>query len=211
MNLDLLIEGFRDDEYVGDMKVSHRLTSSVALASSGESYVILDTGGLGYAPLLLRRLSEAGVKPGQVDTIVNTHYHLDHIYNNYLFPYAKTVAGSSVWYPEDGNRVEMIPDIRDAPLPEGLEIISTPGHMDKHISVLIRQEDKTVCFAGDAVRESTILEGFVPKNYTDPIGYLKSMKEVFELSDEIIPGHGEVIDAERMRTLKPLLDDIDIR
>jgi N-acyl homoserine lactone hydrolase len=201
MEYHIIKEGTRADEFKGPVKISRRISSAVVYAKAEGQNIMIDSGAMGYADEILAGLKKRGVDPSDIGTLINTHMHQDHVYNNYLFPNAVIYTPTSVWYPEDGNRVEMFDEIVDPNIP-GLKIIPTPGHMEKHISVGFYSQGSNVIVAGDAIRESIILSGTIPPQYSNPGEFLKSMKKVFDGADIIIPGHGDIIMAEKLRELR---------
>jgi len=199
----LLKGGTRKDYFVGDVRVSEAICSAVVLVQAGGKNLVVDPGAMGCGDEVLKRLKSNGVKAADVDVIVNTHLHFDHTYNNHLFPNAVIYTPTSVWYPDGGNRVELHPVLTDPRIP-GVRFISTPGHMEKHISVVVERGGKKIVIAGDAVREDIINKGDASK-YANPAEYFKSMKRIFDVADEIIPGHGPVIKGEKLRRLRAQL------
>jgi len=203
----LLKEGTRIDEERDGVKISRACCSAVVLIRADKNNIIVDPGAMGYADEVIKALAECGLSPKDISIIVNTHTHLDHNYNNYLFPEAVIYTPTSVWYSGDGNRVEMFPHPVDLGIP-GIKVLDTPGHMEKHISLLVDSGGKRIAIAGDAVRESIIESGKVPTKYPNAKGYMKSMRLVFSKADEIIPGHGRIITGERLRRLREKLGRI---
>lgn len=57
-----------------------------ALLSNGRHHIIVDTGLPHEAHQLFSALERQGLKPEDVDTVINTHLHVDHVLNNSLFP-----------------------------------------------------------------------------------------------------------------------------
>lgn len=70
---------------------------SVLLSDGHGRHILVDTGFPQHDSLLLEGLQRAGVKPGDITGIINTHYHLDHFGGNFLFPQA-WVYGSKADY-----------------------------------------------------------------------------------------------------------------
>ena len=70
---------------------SWRGATSVLL-SNGAHRIVVDTGMAHEAPLLLQALAERGLKPGDVGALINTHFHVDHVLNNFLFPHCRIYA-----------------------------------------------------------------------------------------------------------------------
>lgn len=48
--------------------------------------MVVDTGLPHEAPQLVIALEKKGLKPADVGTVINTHFHVDHVLNNCLFP-----------------------------------------------------------------------------------------------------------------------------
>jgi len=202
-SIDILFSGTRQDSFEGDVKTSVACNSSSVLVRGDEGAVIIDTGAVGYGDKLLAALKGLGVDPADIDVVVNTHSHQDHTYNNHLFPDALVYTSTSVWHPHDGNKVVIYGDITKVPIP-CIRLINTPGHMLGHVSAVAESGGKRYVVAGDAIRESVIRSGIIPKKYADARAYLDSMLKVFEIADIIIPGHGNVIDGELLKELADL-------
>jgi glyoxylase-like metal-dependent hydrolase (beta-lactamase superfamily II) len=60
--------------------------ATCVLLSNGRSHIVVDTGMPHEAPLLLNSLDARGVKPEDVSALISTHFHVDHVLNNSLFP-----------------------------------------------------------------------------------------------------------------------------
>jgi len=170
------------------------ICSSVVLIK-GEKIVLVDTGQNGFEEEILKGLEENGVKPEDVDIIVNTHYHPDHCANNYLFKNAirinQNILASGKWL-----------DVYKEPIKEvmeGVEIIQTPGHSHRDSSVVVRAE-KLYIIAGDA-----IIEGIIRKNSFTNEQERASAKKILEMAEVIIPGHNRIIKGEVLEELKELI------
>ena len=60
--------------------------ATCTLLSRGNHHIIIDTGMPHEAHRLLKALERRGLRPGDIRTIINTHFHVDHVLNNCLFP-----------------------------------------------------------------------------------------------------------------------------
>ncbi|PYV09303.1 MAG: hypothetical protein DMG23_11225 [Acidobacteria bacterium] len=70
---------------------SWRGATSVLL-SNGRSHAVVDTGLPHEAHQLVSALGARGLRPEDVKILINTHFHVDHVLNNWLFPSAQIYA-----------------------------------------------------------------------------------------------------------------------
>lgn len=68
-----------------------------ALLSNGRCRLVVDTGMPHEAHLLEEALEKRGLTPSDIQIIVNTHFHVDHVLNNNLFPRSE-IFGSQQSY-----------------------------------------------------------------------------------------------------------------
>lgn len=151
-----------------------------------------------------------GWKIDDVDTVINTHLHFDHCGQNKLFKNAKFVVSKVEWEyafkPDFYQRRLYKPFLfdrtavnyfdwkfvkaEDQELYPGLNLLYTPGHTPGHMSVLVRTENGTVCFAGDVCPTVENLTNNIISNVVvDPVKMLESYDHIRWTSDYIIPGH----------------------
>lgn len=62
----------------------HSATS--VLLSNGTQHLVVDTGMPHEEHLLVEALQQRSLKPADIDAVINTHFHIDHVLNNSLFP-----------------------------------------------------------------------------------------------------------------------------
>ena len=128
-------------------------------------------GGLpaeGGGRYLLSSLAEAGVGPGDIDTVIFTHLHNDHAGNNTLFENARFIFQKDEWktlldplpimrFRKDYDPA-IISDLKnldcavidgDLELPDGVSLIKTPGHTPGSQSIGIRTENGFRILVGD--------------------------------------------------------------
>jgi glyoxylase-like metal-dependent hydrolase (beta-lactamase superfamily II) len=67
------------------------------LLSAGRHHVVVDTGLPHEAHQLVAALESRGLRPDDISTVINTHLHVDHVLNNYLFP-SSTIYASQQSY-----------------------------------------------------------------------------------------------------------------
>jgi glyoxylase-like metal-dependent hydrolase (beta-lactamase superfamily II) len=160
------------------------------LIRTGSANVLVDTGagrtldgplgacyGFKRAPGLLDALKAAGLGPGDIDIVINTHLHFDHCGGNTLgepgrepvpaFPRARYVVQAREWAvaldPPESERESYIPETYEplrragrlrlvegnAGVVPGVEVRLTPGHTGGHQSVKVDSEGRTLVVLGD--------------------------------------------------------------
>lgn len=124
----------------------------------------------------LQKLADVGVQPGDVDYVMCTHMHVDHVgWNTRLdngrwvatFPNAKYVMSQKEWtYWEGMHKAETLPHIADSVIPimesgqaelvandfainDEVWFESTPGHTPDHMSVRLSSNGAQGVITGD--------------------------------------------------------------
>ncbi len=62
------------------------------LISNGRHHMVVDPGMAHEARQLVKALEEKGLRPSDIGTVINTHFHVDHVLNNSLFPSSRIYA-----------------------------------------------------------------------------------------------------------------------
>ena len=152
--------------------------SSVTMIINGRHKIIVDSGLLGEEEPLCKALAELGVKPEEIDCIVNTHSHPDHCGNNHLF------SGAKVLTAKEGDVI--------AP---GVWVLATPGHSMDSVSVVVETKTatlqmKTIVISGDALPTlGNFQKNVPPALHVDYDLAVASMQRILALADYVVPGH----------------------
>jgi glyoxylase-like metal-dependent hydrolase (beta-lactamase superfamily II) len=139
--------------------------------------VLVDTG-LGPEPRafmpgagarLLTELARVGSSAAEVDLVLHTHLHVDHVGWDGSFPNARYVVPTDDWSyfmseeslqrrPHLGDRVEPLDDAGlvvlvdgELEVASGIRLVPTPGHTPGHASVFIESEGSELVVLGDVV------------------------------------------------------------
>jgi len=154
--------------------------SIVYLIKLNKKNILIDTSSSINRNELIGNLKELNISPSDINIIILTHHHFDHIENLDLFENAK-IYGSKKDFPE-----KEILDINELKIP-GFKIIKTPGHSKGGICILY----KDILFSGDTIfHRATIGRTDLPGSSEKEMQ--KSLKKLSKIKYKTLcPGHGD--------------------
>jgi N-acyl homoserine lactone hydrolase len=184
-------------------------------------------GTIEYGQNVLAQLATLGVKAGDIDILIATHYDMDHAGNLGAFPNARIIVQRQQHEVANGGHPRFAPTRSqwgqpasryqlldgDTELLPGLELIETSGHVPGHQSILVRlPKTGPVLLAIDAVAAQS---AFTPDRQPSPVdadgeGAIASTRKLLELAQRehvtlVIFGH----DGQQWATIKKLPDYYD--
>jgi glyoxylase-like metal-dependent hydrolase (beta-lactamase superfamily II) len=182
---------------------------NAGVVTSPEMAVAIDTLPFPEETIQLRKFVEQELQV-PIRFVINTHYHADHTWGNYLFPGAKVIShsvcrqmlidkGISALEKAKAQNSSLknvkikLPEITfdqgDMVLKVGkktLRLLSFPGHCDGAIAVLI--EEDRILFSGDTVMSVPYI---VDGNIDDTISSMKLVRKMG--LENLVQGHGDII------------------
>jgi 4-pyridoxolactonase len=157
------------------------------------------------------QLALCGFQPEDVDIVVNSHLHFDHMGGNKYLTEATVLVNKQelrqAKVPESFERlgysdlsfdfegVKYQPISGDYEIVPGVTLFETPGHTVGHYSMLVElQHDTPMLFAGDAAyTHRTLHDEIIGGFHNDPTGSLESIRRLKYLSRtqgaDIYPSH----------------------
>jgi len=200
MEIKVLFNGVHHHFEKDGLKYIDDITSSVSLLKTDEQLILIDSGSPIYEKKLVSALKENSIKPEDINWIIVTHLHDDHVGNNHLFKNAKKVEGNFIIDFKNklytGYRKNL-----DVPLPKEIEVINTPGHTLPHYSVIVKKDNKNIVFSGDAIKTEMLNENYLPEGQDVP-KMIDSALKICDIADEIVPGHGPNLNKEEIEKIK---------
>jgi N-acyl homoserine lactone hydrolase len=172
----------------------------------GTKNILVDSAQVGRRELLVGKLKEHGVTPDDIDIVVLTHSHWDHILNIDLFPnsrvlihplereYAKAPKDTDWATPKytslilESMKLEEVKEGDE--IDEGVTVLDVPGHTKGSIALLVRTDEGTAAVTGDALHSSwSALTGQPRLIFWDVEQGRQSIRKVLDRSDTYYPGH----------------------
>lgn len=174
-------------KWLGLGRDKFKASSTVSLIQDNGKNILVDTGNHEVEKKLLSALKKQGLEPDNIDYVILTHHHPDHVANKHLFKKA-IITDWLTSYKKDKFIVDF--DI----INKGKNIItpnvyikSTPGHALDEGSVIVQTEEGIVAIAGDLFFNDQAERNIFVHDVKD---FQRSRKEILKLADFIIPGHG---------------------
>ncbi|KAL6267258.1 metallo-beta-lactamase domain-containing protein 1 [Pogonomyrmex barbatus] len=165
----------------------------------GTKLIIVDTMTAWDREKLVEALAQHNIQPNDIDYVVCTHSHSDHIGNNNLFTNAEHIVGLTV---QRGTIFHENPQISSDgyELCPGVKVIATPGHTKEDVTVLVEMikdgEIKLLAVTGDLFeKKEDISNPSIWKLLGTPeLSQIQSVtrSRIINLADFIIPGHGPI-------------------
>ena len=184
IQLDILAVGDLERDEEGRIL---KADSTSILVRTPKHTIVVDPSTKYMKPFVKTSFKQIGVFIKDVDIVVLTHTHEDHIENLDMYPKAKVYLHSGADREIKGaNIVE--DDVLE--LCDGVKLVHTPGHCPEEMSVFV-QADRRYVIAGDAIPlEDNFRLNIAPKLRTDEEAALQSIKKIRDYADVIVPGHG---------------------
>ncbi len=211
------------EPYVPDLDENYRLGMGLncMIVRGGGKTVLLETGvggktgrtpgaaGTEGSGSLLQNLAREGIRPEDVDIVVNTHLHFDHAGGNTIiaegkpapaFPRARYLLQKGEWQvasrPNERTRAtylaenfEPLDDARQVELVEGeaeiikgLRLLPAPGHTADHCIVEMDSGGELALYVGELAQHPVMLERIAWISAFDvlPLVSLETKKRVIE-------------------------------
>lgn len=165
-----------------------RASSTVALIQDQGKNILVDTGNPQDKAKIIGALKKKKLKPEDIDLVVITHFHPDHAGCNYLFKKARFIAWKASYQNDIFDQA-----LQNQRISKNLELISTPGHSEDSVTLLVKTTRGVVACVGDLFW----LEGdekikLVEEDCSNKKLFHKNRQRVLKIADYIIPGHGDI-------------------
>ncbi|MBA2858584.1 glyoxylase-like metal-dependent hydrolase (beta-lactamase superfamily II) [Methanococcus maripaludis] len=166
--------------YKGILKFNEEKTKILEVASSVtfietiKNKIVVDTSAKSKTEDLKIYFKNKKINMDEINYVINTHDHFDHVSNNDLFKNAKIINQSN------------FKELND---PE-IEIMETPGHTFDSISVIYGD----YLISGDASPlKNNILKERAPGVFVDLELALNSIRKIKSLNKNIVTGHDGIL------------------
>ncbi|HEC64841.1 MAG TPA: MBL fold metallo-hydrolase [bacterium] len=181
----ILIEGYA--HWIEDNK-KQKASGTITLIK-GSVNCIVDTGNVGDATKIEKTLKKESIDTKDINVVINTHGDIDHVGNNSLFTKASFIGGHDIV--SDGDVFTFFEG--EYEISKDVKVISTPGHSIEDISVLVDTDEGLVAITGDLFESENDIKDQSWRHFSNyPKEQIKSRKQILEIADWVVPGHGKM-------------------
>ena len=176
-----------------DDEGKYHAAATCTLVLNKNMKIIVDPGGAWQKSLILEKLKEHKLQPEDIDLVIGTHGHSDHIGNLNLFPNKKQIIGFDI---HTGDTFELH-DFKNGQvytlLEAELKVFPTPGHMNHDVSLVVYNSEQygDVAICGDLF-ECKDDDGIWQEISENIEVQSKNRNFIANMCDHIVPGHGDI-------------------
>jgi N-acyl homoserine lactone hydrolase len=211
--------------YLTDPGVKMRVANVVFVLEGPEEKIVVDTSFESVEVIerinnrtlartaeqeLPHRFAQIELDPGEVQKVVHTHLHYDHVGNNRMFPNARFYVQRSelrfAFLPNPGLETlyhspllglrpgylegKLEPIEGDLRIADGVTILHVAGHTPGTQAVLVETEAGVYCVAGDTIPLFENIEKGIPHGVHDSVSdWYRSVGRIKAMADYVIPSH----------------------
>jgi glyoxylase-like metal-dependent hydrolase (beta-lactamase superfamily II) len=219
--VDVLLQGYSLDTNVG-LAGFCMVTLVEGVDAAGQpKRLLFDPAMVGRRRVLWDALAKRGLGPRDIDGVVLSHSHWDHIQNIDVFdhapimihPYERRYAlkphindwATPAWTGAILERQQLVEVSEGDQLLQGVRVIDMPGHTPGGIGLAVETTNGLAVIAGDALHHGRVaLLGENPLVFWDRKAAADTIARAVDMADLIYPGHDRVFRVTKDRKIEYL-------
>jgi glyoxylase-like metal-dependent hydrolase (beta-lactamase superfamily II) len=206
--IDVLLEGFSLGTDAGLPALCAVLLIEGPDAAGRPTRILVDPAHVGRRTFLWEALERRGLSPGDIDLVVLTHAHWDHVQNIDVFEHAPLLLhplerrycqnphpndwATPAWTGDILERMDIREISEGDELIPGVGVIELTGHTAGSIGITVASSDGVSLLTGDALHYASVaLSRHNPLVFWDSRQAEASIDRALSLADVIYPGHDQ--------------------
>ncbi len=204
--IDVVLDGFGINTDAGRIAMCEVILIEGPGADGRPLRILVDPAHVGRRTYLLDALAGRGLAPGDIDLVVLTHGHWDHMQNIDVFAHAPVCLhpderrycgqphpndwATPAWTGAILERMQVREIAEGDELMPGVGVVDLPGHSPGSIGIAVQGEQGLSLVTGDALHSaSTALTRQSPLVFWDAGEAVASIDRAVGMADVIYPGH----------------------
>jgi N-acyl homoserine lactone hydrolase len=206
--IDVILDGFGINTSAGRVAMCEVILIEGPGADGRPARILVDPAHVGRRVLLLEALASRGLSPGDIDMVVLTHAHWDHVQNIDVFAHAPLYLhpderrycdhphpndwATPVWTRDILERMQVREIAEGDELIPGVGVVDLAGHSAGSIGITVQNEQGMSLITGDAVHYASVaLTRQSPLVFWDAAAARASIDRAVGLADIVYPGHDQ--------------------
>lgn len=207
--VEVLLQGYSLDTNVGLAGFCTVTLVEGLDAAGARKRILFDPAHVGRRVVLFDALAARGLGPADIDGVVLSHSHWDHIQNIDVFdhapimihPYERAYSlqphrndwATQAWTGTILERQKLVEVSGGDQLLQGVRVIDMPGHTPGGIGLSVETAAGLSVLAGDALHHARVaVLGENPLIFWDQEAARDTIARVVKMADVIVPGHDRV-------------------
>ena len=203
-----LLQGYQVESKHGDIAFCGVNLVEAPDGAGGVRRIVVDTGHFGRGVVLRQALADRGLSASDVDVLLLTHAHWDHVQGLQYFdraqimthpkeldyisrPHAKDHA-TPAWTKAVLDQYDVRHAVEGTELAEGVNVVEVPGHSPGTIALAVETAEGTAVITGDSIQNAMVAQQ--RRNalvFWDEAQANASVERLVAMSDIIYPGHDQ--------------------
>lgn len=192
--------------FSGRLKNGRLNWGTVALIQGCGHNILMDCGGMVIRSNLKAMLADYSLKCEDIDTILLSHMHADHVYNIDYFPHAQIYLSKAEWehaydmkdrdFSVGEHAACLLRSFRlnliekEEEIIPGIRTMMTPGHTPGCMSYVLDQEEQGLwILTGDAVKNRYELTDERVQQTLCEEESINSIRRIKAMAGRVLPGH----------------------
>lgn len=206
--VDTLLEGYQVESKEGDIAFCGVNLIEAPDDEGGVRRIVVDTGHFGRGVVLRAALAKRGLSASDIDVLLLTHAHWDHVQGLQYFDNAVILAhpkeldyissphgqdyATPAWTKAMLDQYDIRHAVEGTQLASGVSVVEVPGHSPGTVAAAVQTADGVAVITGDAIQNSMVAvrrrNALVFWNEEQAN---RSVSRLVEMSDVIYPGHDQ--------------------